>query len=84
MVGHPFDLLAQSPAVEPLDGIDYPSVEEPLLLVEKAAVSNVVSERVLEGVLDLVKDVGLIKKFSGLKPPEGRAQFLRAGVTNSL
>src|SRR5262249_43350650 len=54
MVGHRFHLLAESlAAVEALEDADDPRMEEPPLLVEKSAVDHVVSECMLEGVLDL-------------------------------
>jgi len=85
MVGHPFHLLAESPIpVEALEGADDPSVEEPPLLVEKAAVDHVVSQCMLEGVLDLGKEAGLIEKLRGLETPERRVQFVRVRFGNSL
>src|SRR5262249_7046314 len=85
MVGHPLHLLAESPiAVEALEGADYPSMEEPPLLVEKAAVDHVVSQCVLEGVFDLGKEAGLVEELRGLETPERRVQFVRAGFGNGL
>src|SRR5262249_38618017 len=85
VVGQRFHLLAESlAAVEALEGADYPSMEEPPLLVEKSAVDHVVSECMLEGVLDLRQEAGLVDELRGLETPERRVQLVRAGFGNSL
>ena len=50
-----------------LDGLDDPRVEHPPALLQQAAVGDLVRERVLEGVLEIREEAGLVEELGGLE-----------------
>ena len=77
MVGQPLDLVGQAVGIEPLDGFDDPGVEGAPPLLEQAAVGDLVGQRMLEGVLQVRKEAGLVQELGGLQAAESAARRLR-------
>jgi hypothetical protein len=66
MMGQPLDVLAQPVGIRTLDGIDDADVNGPAPLLEHGAVGNLVSERMLEGVLAIREDPRLVQELGCL------------------
>jgi len=66
VVCEPLRLLVQAIGVEPLDCLDDAGVERAPTFLEKAAVSHLVGERALEGVLQLGEQTRL--RARGIEP----------------
>ena len=69
-MGEPLDLLAEAIAVERLDRLDDPRVERAAPLLQQPAVGDLVGERVLEGVLEVREEPGLVEELGGLQVVE--------------
>src|SRR6266436_2062720 len=69
-------LLAQAVRVESLDRFNDPGVERAAALAEKSPVGDLVRQRVLEGVLELRKEIGLVQELGGLELDEVLSQLL--------
>ena len=63
-------MLGQPVGIERLHGAHDPLVEDTSPLLKEAAVCHVLSERVLERVLDLWKEAGLVEELRRLKSNE--------------
>ena len=59
-MSEPLDLLGETITIEPLDRIGDPGMQGSPPLVEQALVCHVVSESVLEGVLDFGVEAHLV------------------------
>jgi hypothetical protein len=70
VVGQPLGLLGDAVGSESLDGLGDAGVQGALLVVEQAPVRDVVGERVLEGVLEVRKEPGLVEELCSLKVGE--------------
>src|SRR5215831_2051922 len=70
VVSEPLGLLRDPPARQLLDGLDDTGVQGPLAFVEQALVGDLVSERVLEGVLEVRKELGLVDELCRLEACE--------------
>lgn len=61
------DLLAGSIVVKRLDGSDDPCVKLTAALMQEASVGDLVGERMLERVLGVREELGLVEELGGLK-----------------
>ena len=76
VMGEPLDLLPQSVALESLDRFDDPRVDGAPAIGEEAAIRHLLRQRVLERVLRIGKEAGLIEKLPGLQKRELAAHAL--------
>ena len=85
MVRQPFDLLGQ-PARAPsaLEGLDNARVQHPPPLLQQAAVGHLVRQGMLEGVVLLGEQAGLIQKLGRLQVRQAAVQRLLGQVGNGL
>ena len=67
MVGQPLSLLGDALGREPLDGLGDAGVQSALPVVEQSPVCDFVGERVLERVLEVRKEPGLVEELRGLQ-----------------
>jgi hypothetical protein len=70
------DLSAEAIPVERLDRRDDPRVKLASALLPQAAVGDCVSERVVEGVLEIRIEPGLVEELGGLQVVESAAERL--------
>jgi hypothetical protein len=70
MVGQAFDLLGHPLSDERLQCLDNPGVQAAPPLLQEAFVGHLLGEAVLEGILDLWKQAGLVEEFCGLQVGE--------------
>src|SRR5262249_12909464 len=68
MVGEALDLLGQAPRRHLLDHGDELGMERSALLVEERAVGDLVSEGMLEGVLEIGEEARLVEELRRLQP----------------
>ena|SRR6516165_10078150 len=66
-MGEPFDLLAEPISIKLFDCIDDSCMDVAAAFVEQPAIGDVVSERVLEGVLQVRKDLSGVEKLGRLQ-----------------
>ena len=59
-------------------------VEIAAALVEERPIRDLVSQRVLEGVLDLGKEARLVEELAGLQPDEPGAEYVRIEAADGL
>ena len=76
VMGEPLDLLAEAIPVERLDRVDDPRVKLAAPLLQQAAVRDLVGERVLEGVLEIREEPGLVEELGGLQVVEPATERL--------
>jgi hypothetical protein len=74
VMGHDLDLLGQAIRVHALDGVHDGVVQLAPSLTEQARVRDVVRQRVLERVLDVREQRGLVEELRGLELVEAGAQ----------
>ena len=67
VMGQPLGLLGDALGREPLDGLGDAGVQGALPLVEQSPVRDFVGERVLERVLEVRKEPGLVEELRGLQ-----------------
>src|SRR5262245_39401941 len=67
MVRQAFDLLRHPVPCERLQGLDNAGMQHPPALLEQTAISHLVCEGVLEGVLGLWEEARLVQEFGGLE-----------------
>ena len=84
MVGQLLDVLGQPVGIEPLEGFDDPAIEGSPPILEQAAIGHVVSQGMLEGVLEVWEDPGLVQELCGLQAPERGVQVVVGGLGNRL
>ena len=72
VVGQPLGLLGDALGREPLDGLGDAGVQGALPLVEQSPVRHFVRERVLERVLEVGKEPGLVEELRGLAGESAR------------
>ena len=70
MVGEPLGVLGDALGREPLDGLGDAGVQGALPVVEQPPVRDFVSERMLERVLEVRKEAGLVEELRGLEVSE--------------
>ncbi len=75
-MGEPLGVLAEPVPVERLDRRDDPRVELPPALLQQPAVGDLVRERVLERVLEIRIEPGLVDELGRLQPVEPAAERL--------
>ena len=75
-MGEPLDLLAQPVGVKLFHGIHDARVDVAATFVEHPAVGDVVGEGVLEGVLQVRKELCRVEKFSSLQIVEQTAKLV--------
>ena len=73
-MSEPLDLLGEPITIQPLDRIRDPGMHGSPPVVEQALVRHVVSESVLEGVLDFGVEARLVEELGGLQVVEPCAQ----------
>jgi hypothetical protein len=69
-MGKPLGLLGGALGREPLDGLGDAGVQGALPVVEQTLIRHLVRERVLERVLQVRKDPGLVEELRGLEVGE--------------
>ena len=84
MVGQPFDVLGQPVGVGPLNGLHDPAVEDAPPVLEQAAVGHVVGHRVLERVLEIREDPGLVQELRRLETADRGVQLVLGELGNGL
>jgi hypothetical protein len=67
VMGEPLDLAAEAISVERLDRLDEPRVKAASTLLQQSPVRDVVRQRVLEGILEIWIQPGLVEKLGGLQ-----------------
>ena len=70
MVGQAFDLLVEPGRVEPLDLGDSAAMKFASTPVEQAGICDLVGQGMLEGVLEIRKQAGLVDELGGLQALE--------------
>jgi hypothetical protein len=81
VMGQPLGLLADPLGSKPLDGLGDAGVQGALPVVEQPPVRDFVSERVLERVLEVRKEPGLVEELRGLEASESSARTSGSGVS---
>ena len=76
MVGQPFHLLGHPLPGQGFEDLDDPRVQGAPPLLEETAVGHFVGEGVLEGILALGKEPGLVQELGGLEVGEAAVQCL--------
>ena len=76
VVGETVDALGQPVRVDALDDAHDPRVDGAPPVLEQAAVGDLVGQRVLEGVLEVGKELGLVDELGGLKPRQAETDFV--------
>src|SRR2546426_2659592 len=84
MMGKPLDLLAQAIRVEPFDRLHDPGMKGAATIAEEAAVRDLVGQRVLEGVLEVGKELDLVQEVCSLQQGEATSELVRRKVGNRL
>ena len=82
VVGQPLGLLGDALGREPLDGLGDAGVQGAPPLVEQAPVRDFVGERVLERVLEVRKEPGLVEELRGLEVRQLGAHLVLRRVGN--
>jgi hypothetical protein len=82
VMGQPLGLLDDALGREPLDGLGDAGVQGALPLVEQPLVGHLVRERVLERVLEVRKEPGLVEELRGLQVRELGAHLVLRRVGN--
>ena len=78
MVSQPLDVLESTVAVERLDRVEDPGVEDALPILKEAPVHHLVGQRVLEGVLGFGEEARLVEKLGDLQAGQaGPERILR-------
>jgi hypothetical protein len=67
MVGETFDLLGQTVGIALFEGLDNARMQHPPPLQQEAAIGHLVCQGMLEGVLRLGKQAGLIEELGRLQ-----------------
>ncbi len=80
----PVDLFSEAILMEHLDRLDDPRVQLAATLVEEPAIRHLMSQRVLERVLDVGEEARLVQEFRGLQVREGTAHRLLVSVSDAL
>ena len=73
-MSEPLDLLAEAIGVGPLDRVDDPRVKLAATLLQQSTVRDFMRERVLEGVLEIRKEPGLVKELGCLQAIESATE----------
>src|SRR5262249_9556837 len=84
MIGEPLDLLGQPVGVKVFDGSYDTSVDLPATFVEHPAIGDVVSERVLERILQVRKELRRIEEFGSLQIVEQTAKLVLGQPANCV
>ena len=88
VVGEQLDLLRAPPAVQPLEGLHDPAVQLPTPVLEEAAVRHLMRQRVLERVLEIGEEMGLVQELGGLEvgelPPQRRLVHVGDGLEHRV
>src|SRR5688500_15622577 len=74
VVREALDVLGEAAGMQSLDGLDNTGVQRPAAILEQAPISDLVGQRVLEGVFDIREQAGLVEELSGLQVGETLAQ----------
>ena len=70
----PFDLLGQAVGIESLKGVHNAVMESTPTLLQQAAVSHLMGERMLERVFELGEGARFVEEFAGLEGREAALQ----------
>jgi hypothetical protein len=84
VMGEPLDLAAEAIPVERLDRLDEPRVKAASTLLQQSPVRDVVRQRVLEGILEIWIQPGLVEKLGGLQVVESATERLVRQVGDRL
>jgi hypothetical protein len=76
VVGQALNVLGESLRVASLDGLDRPGVESTSALLQEASIRHLVSQRVLERVLDIGEQARLVEELGRLEPGEAPGQHV--------
>ena len=77
-------MLGQPVGIEPLDGLHDPTMQRAPPLLEQTAIGHVVGQGMLEGVLEVRKDAGLVEELRGLQAADGGVQLILGVLGNRL
>jgi hypothetical protein len=84
VVSQPLDVFGQPIGIEAFDGLDDATVEGAPAVLEQTAVRHVVGEGMLERVLEVREDPGLVEQLRGLQAPERGVQLAVGEVGDGL
>src|SRR5439155_18833876 len=84
MVSERLDLFAEPIDVQAFDGAHDTPVEEPAELLQQSPVGHLVGQSVLEGVLEVGKQLGLDEEFGRLQAGEETAELRLRHVCDRL
>ena len=81
VIGEPLHLLGKTLGIERFDDLDDPRVQRLLPLVQQAAVGDLVGQPVLERVLDVGEEAGLIQELGRLQVRESSLRAISSGCS---
>ena len=84
MKGEPATSLSSALGIERLEDLDDPGVEGAAPLLEQARVGYLLGERVLEGVLQIREEGGLVQELGGLEATEPLPEWVLGDLENGL
>src|SRR5262245_35668967 len=84
MMGQPLGVLPESIAVKRLDRLDDPRVKLTAAIVQQAAICHLVSQRVLERVLEVWIEAGLVEELGSLQTVKSITERLLGKIGNRL
>src|SRR5438132_1830637 len=76
MVAQSLDVLGEAVGIETFDHLYDPRVKRSPALIEQSAVRDLVSERVLEGILEVRIEAGLVEELGSLQVVEPATERL--------
>ena len=84
MVGQSVDVLGPAVRIDSLDGLHDSHMEGTPSVLEQAPVGHLMGKRVLEGVLDIRKELDLVQEFRGPEAPDRGVQLILGDLGNNL
>jgi hypothetical protein len=84
VMGEPLDLLPDAIPIQRLDRADDPRVQLPASVMQETAIGHLVSERMLEGVLEVGIEPGLVDELGGLQTVESAPERIVREVGDRL
>src|SRR5262249_4782426 len=84
VVGETVNVLGEAIGIPSLDGVHDPSVQLSARILQHAAVCHFVGQRMLEGVLGIWIEAGLVEDLRGLQVPESAPKRLVRQVSDRL
>ena len=84
VMGETLHLLHEPPRIQALDGVHDARVQRPTRVLEQGPVGHFLGEGVLEGVLELGKEMGLVEELGRLELVQARAEPVRIEIGDGL